>query len=350
MSEEQYKKLNNYFSILMPELEKKDSFLIENIKDIDVFSCAYRRLFDDYNGGEKTESKTYLSFEEVYLLAREVIENINPNYLEPYDRLIESGELDFSYESIYDNSRFSFHWNSQGEIGLIDINRSFDYDEVRCLVHEFIHYTNGYTKNHTNNHYLLTEFLSIYFEFYTLDYLIENKKIDKKELDDDKRLLSSRRSACDIAWFSLSLLAYDRFGSINKETVSLLNKYYLNLSEEICSDEQKRVLDLFEKVEKEYRFEILYKEEFNVQKLSKRLANYMNHSYRYLLGTILACYAMEHCKMEDILYLNNHINDKEIGIVQILASIGIDIKSSSFLKDSMESVKRRLEKNNEKIR
>lgn len=56
MSEEQYKKLNNYFSILMPELEKKDSFLIENIKDIDVFSCAYRHLFDDYNGGGEKQS------------------------------------------------------------------------------------------------------------------------------------------------------------------------------------------------------------------------------------------------------------------------------------------------------
>lgn len=76
----------------------------------------------------------------------------------------------------------------------------------------------------------------------------------------------------------------------------------------------------------------------------------MNQSYRYLLGTILACYAIEHCKTEDILYLNNHINDKEMGIVEILASIGIDIESSSFLEDAMESVKRRLEKNNEKIR
>ena len=45
----------------------------------------------------------------------------------------------------------------------IDLARTYNYDDVLSLIHEFIHSTNS-SKNMGEYRYILTEFFSIYFE------------------------------------------------------------------------------------------------------------------------------------------------------------------------------------------
>ena len=94
MKKEDYKRLNDYLNDAFIYLSKYDSFFIqnmhmifplnsklyENLKDIDLRHNSY---------------KNNLTYEDVFNLARNEIEKINPNYLEDFDKLIDSGRLEF---------------------------------------------------------------------------------------------------------------------------------------------------------------------------------------------------------------------------------------------------------------
>ena len=59
---------------------------------------------------------------------------------------------------------------------------------------------------------------------------------------------------------------------------------------------------------------------------------FLTIDYRYILGTILAIYALKYSNFKDIVYLNNHINEyNDKSILEICLSIGIDLKDENFL-------------------
>ena len=174
-----YDKLNYYLNEICKYLEKENAFLLENIYAISRLNDEVLKHIEDYRLDNKTKQNK-LTFEDVFLLARKIIASIDKSYLESFDNLIKSGELDFSFESAYEDSVcISMHRKNQVK-QIININREFNYNDVRLLVHEFIHYTNG--KHISPNRHYFTEFLSIYFEFYTIDYLLK-KGINKDEID-----------------------------------------------------------------------------------------------------------------------------------------------------------------------
>lgn len=166
-----YKKLNYYLNEICIYLEKENLFLLDNIYSISILNDNFLRKIANYSLDNETILNN-LTFEDVYFLAREIIEHIDRSYLQDFDNLIESGELDFSYQKDYEVSEcISMYKKGNCVKQLININREFNYNDVRVLVHEFIHYTNG--KKYSMNRNYLTEFLSIYFEFYAIDYLLK---------------------------------------------------------------------------------------------------------------------------------------------------------------------------------
>ena len=60
-----------------------------------------------------------LTYQDVCDCARRIIESIDKDYLPLYDDLISTGKLDFSYNSEYFDSHFSYR--KGGEIKLINI-------------------------------------------------------------------------------------------------------------------------------------------------------------------------------------------------------------------------------------
>lgn len=325
MTEKEYQELNEYLNGCFIELEKSDPTFLKNMIYFIKISETYVHTLKKYpfdNKKEKINDK--ITFEETYLLAREIIENINPVYLEQYDKLISSGELDFSYNREYWGSHFLYDTgNGNTEI---NINMKFTYDDALSLVHEFIHKTN-YSKYHKENRYLITEFLSIYFEVYGKKYLIE-KGISKDSFVDD-RIIATFKSASYFNWYGLVLLTYNEIGNIDENSYKFLNKYYgINIKKEEFEEECKIVLEKIKNEEKKFILEHCNEKEIKEEKKYKRLSRLGNENYRYIMGTVLAYYALKHCDINKIIYLNDHINEfpyTDIELPEVLNTIGINL-------------------------
>ena len=329
MSDEEYKKLNSYLNEIFNFLSGKDGFLIENIDTILWTNAQFLSFMSDYKLSNETKTNN-LTDEQVICIAREIIASINNDYLEEFDRLLVSEKLKFDCEG-----KSVSHSNPSD--GSINISRKFNYHDVLSLVHEFMHTTNVSSKE-TKNRYSLTEFLSIYFEMYAIDYLLE-RGIPKEEIGVYERLsktcLSSKLSFEILPVF----LAFIKFGDIHKNTFSDLNKNFLPIHRLDFVRKCKLLLLNCLNLEEDYRKQIAGKKQFGMQEFISGLR--FHSDYRYVLGTILAFYARSYCKIEDIVFLNNHINDDDISsldLLEVLKRIGIDITNSEFIGKALESI------------
>lgn len=220
------------------------------------------------------------------MLAREIIKSIDAKFLEKYDQLIQSGELDFNYEIQEDDNLYVsvFKYSKQLNKGIINVNREFNYTDVTTLVHEFVHYINGVNLNVNNNRYLLTEFFSIYFEQYAINYLLE-RGILKTELDYTFRFQETKKISNFINWYGLVLIAYEKFDNIDKNTFQSFQSH-CSISFEEFEKRCNKVLKDFGESQKQYEIDIRYEKNFEEKNLSKYLIKNLKKTYRYLLGTL----------------------------------------------------------------
>lgn len=345
MTEQDYKDLNYYLNICCKRLRGMDNFFLNNINNFIGLSLKLKSMIDKYDLKEEVE-QVNLTYEEVFLLAREIIATINQDYLEEYDDLIKSGRLDFSYDADYFESHFMYQRdNQQWEI---NINRTFDLYEVSVLVHEFMHHKNTSLEKGSVIQYLLTEFISIYFEIYTKNYLINEKGFKKNEVDFNKRMLSTLRQSKAVASYGIPILAFETFGNITDDSANLLNKYNVfKINNEDFQNLCKILLTNFRKAEKRYRDMFKNDNYFNEINLEIKLSEIFSSNYRYLIGTLFAYYAIKNCDVKDIVYLNDHINDEEfneLGIIGILDKIGIDMNNPSINIELINSIEEVLKK------
>lgn len=330
MTEKEYQELNEYLNGCFIELEKSDPTFLNNMFYFIRLSETYVHSLKKYKlAGKKQNTKYKITFEESYLLAREIIEHINPEYLEEYDKLLSSGELDFGYNREYRDSHFLY--DTGKDMTEININMKFTYDDTLALVHEFIHKTN-YDQNYKENRYLLTEFLSIYFEEYAKKYLIE-KGIETTYFIDD-RIAVTFNTASYFNWYGLVLLVYNEMGNIDANSYKMLNEYYgLNITKEGFEEECKVVLEKLKKEEKKFNKDYYSENEVNEEKKYRHLSRLGSDNYRYITGTVLAYYALRNCDINKIIYLNDHINDfpyAELELPEVLKTIGIDLYETSI--------------------
>lgn len=332
MEKKDYEKLNNYLNDIFIILDKYDSFFIRNISALSELNDDFIEFINKYNLEENTEENN-LTYEDVYSITRNIIESIEPLYLKDYDNLIKDGKLDFGYENEYDDSCF-VHKNS-----LINIRREFNYNDVIALVHEFIHYTNGKGKK-SESRYQLTEFLSIYFEIYALDYLMK-QGIERNQISIYDRLKSAINHAKSLYNYEIIFLAYEKFGAINENTITYLNKYYVDISKEDFEKECKNLLKHIIEQETKYKQSIRYEKEYETEEFIYEFCSPFFSNYRYLLGTLLAYYARAYSKIENIVYLNNHINDFDLcdlPLPVLLNKIGININDKEFKNKVFDSI------------
>ncbi len=330
--QEIYNKLNYYLNEICKYLEKHDTFLLDNIYGIAKINHEFLKHLESYNLNNKTKQNK-LTFEDVFLFAREIIQNIDKNYLKSFDNLIKNGELDFSFENVYEDSHCISMYKENQLRQLININREFNYNDVISLIHEFIHYTNG--KEDSKNRYYFTEFLSIYFEFYAIDYLLK-KGMNSEEIDYFHRIKSVKKHSIIFFQYEVILLAFIKFGNLSENSVSLLNQYFFSIKKETFERECSnlcRNLVLAEQVQKEK-----IKKDYKLlgQLISEE---FMTQNYRYILGTFLAIYAFKYSKFEDIVYLNNHIHEYcDKSVYDICLSMGIDLKDRNFISKTLLAI------------
>lgn len=327
-----YTELNKYLNAIFIYLEKGNSFLVENIKKIAIINGSFLQCLEKYSFNNKTVQNN-LTFEDVYLLAREIIEQIDKNYLHDFDQLIQSGELDFSYGSSYVGSHCAVKFEENYIKKSININRSFNYNDVIELIHEFIHYTNIH-KNSKNWGYF-AEFLSIYFELFAIDYLID-KGIRKEEIDYFSRLKSAERHSYIFFQYEIVLLAFEAFGNLDEFTINYLQKYVLGIKKEKFEEKCINLHRNLHKIEERNKEKIKKDPKILGELLSEE---FITFNYKYLLGTILAIYAQYYAKFDDIVNLNNHIAEYDHkSVYEICLSIGIDYSEDDFIKKSMKAL------------
>lgn len=346
MTEEDYKKLNCYLNTAFPLLEYEDQFLINNVSNIDVSISDLQYYLKDLEIDSDIKENN-LTFQDVFLIARDIIASINPIYLKEYDNLIDSGQLDFSYNYDYSDSECVYFSNSKMRI--ININRDFNYYDVVMLIHEFIHYTNMQTENNINE-YLLTEFISIYFEIYAQKYLID-KGVPTNEISLYRRLQSTFNHSQQFQKYSPVLFAFSTFGNFAEDSIDFINKHFYPMSSDEFNKSCKYVLDKFKQIENKYRMDIKYEKNFDNTEFAYKLSEPFKYNYRYILGAMLAFYAIEYCDINDILYLNDNINKDEcmnMDPILLLKKIKIDINDEFFTEKVAYAIRKFVDKNKQR--
>ncbi len=85
--EEIYNKLNGYLNEICNYLRKSNSFLLDNIKGIAMLNDDFLEHIDKYDLDNRVVQNK-LTYEDVFLLAREIVESIDECYLSEFDNLI----------------------------------------------------------------------------------------------------------------------------------------------------------------------------------------------------------------------------------------------------------------------
>lgn len=354
MKKEDYKRLNDYLNDTFIYLSKYDGFFIQNMQSIFILN---NMLYEKLKGIDLKHNfhKNNLTFEDVFELARNEIEKINSNYLEEFDRLIDSGRLEFFFheqnmiikESTYYENLSEIE-NNEEEIRndsvcsynngdyFIDLARTHNYNDVLMLIHEFIHSTNS-SKNMGEYRYILTEFFSIYFEMLSQKDLLENG-INPSELDIFDRIKSTGKISKEIIEYDLVFISYNLFGNIKENSYEDLKKYHI-----VSSTKKEfecacvRLLKYFDYQKIQYNNE---SREFNLYDYRKCISILFNSGYRYLLGTLFSCYLLENGNKDKIVWLNDHINDekmKNMNLIDVLKMIGIDLTDENIDAKLVES-------------
>ena len=354
MKKEDYKRLNDYLNDAFIYLSKYDGFFIQNMQSIFILNNMLYGKLNDIDLKHKFH-KNNLTFEDVFELARNEIEKINSNYLENFDKLIDSGRLglfkqeeNITIKESRDYEKLSEVENNEEETRntsicfyteddyFIDLARTYNYDDVLSLIHEFIHSTN-LSKNMGEYRYILTEFFSIYFEILSQKDLLENG-INTSELDIFDRIKSTGIISKIIVGYDIAFMAYNLFGNIKEDSYEDLEKYHIvSSTKEEFKSAGIYLLKYFDYQKIEYNNR---NEEFNLHDYRKCISKLFSSGYRYLLGTLFSCYLLENGNKDKIVWLNDHINDEEIknmDLTDVLKIIGIDLTDENINKKLVDS-------------
>lgn len=364
MKKEDYKRLNDYLNDTFVYLSGHDRFFIQNMQSIFIFNNMLYGKLKDIELEHKFHENN-LTFEDVYELARNEIEKINSNYLKEFDKLINSGRLGLFKQKENINIKEVDYYEKLSEVEnneeetrntsicfytedgyFIDLARTYNYDDVLSLIHEFIHSTNS-SKNMGEYRYILTEFFSIYFEILSKKNLLENG-INTSELDIFDRIKSTGMISKKIVEYDLVFMAYNLFGNVKEDSYEDLEKYHIvSSTKEDFENTCINLLKYFDYQKIVYNNE---NKEFNLYNYRKYISRMFSSGYRYLLGTLFSCHLLENGNKDKIVWLNDHINDEEIknmDLTDVLKIIGIDLTDENIdakLVDSAQNYYENLSK------
>ena len=338
MTKEEYKKLNSYYNDLCLGLSVDDDFFLNNIHSFGSLSTEILMIFENVNLKDEKQDDCF-TFLEVYDKAREVLKDIDSKYLEDYDTIVDDGTLNANYE-ISDIPYLQRRTNNSiyyPKTNSIEINSSFNYDMIAILIHEYFHKTN-FSNNKAR--YLLTEFISIYFELYTYEYF-KKQGIDSNNFELQNRLKELEKNADFLSSNTYFVYYFENFGNLdensykNMEDITITKEQY---EECLCDD-----LIKFEKLEKDYyeKYKTRY-ENFSIY-----LANCYNDDYRYFICTILAYYALYNISKDNVLRLNEAlIKDKNITIDEAFKILNINLNKKDFDIELGKALVRYIKENN----
>lgn len=356
MNEADYNLLNDYLNDVFCFLSVNEPFLINNIRNIMSLNSFFRTHINFKKIENKTKQNNLTIF-DVYNIIYNAIKYLNEDYLDKYDKLIDSGIFDFGLplpslnndevnkeeyykketerenRNLYDALKRSMF--SLNKFCAIELARNYNYEDCVQLMHEFIHYTNE-EKNCSVNKIVLSEYFSIYFELLIQDCLIE-ENVDISEVDVFSRHNSLINISNNFIAYELIFSAYKNFGYIKEDTYKDINEYLnIKVSKEQFEKECFNLLKFLNKVKINYDKNNIYdKEEYR-----KYISAPFTDDYKYFFGTILAIYSLENSEVQDVIWLNDHINTEYVSnmnFTDILRMVNIDFRDNNIFENLIKS-------------
>ena len=332
MDEKKYKELNDYFNRVFLTLSINDEFFIKNLYDFGINSSQLIQNVDSEIKNNVTNDN--LSFLQIYDIGKVIINDINPDYEKEYEEILDSGILQVSYDRVNkpkDNKVYYPRAYCNEYNNIIYIEDAFNYNTVPTLIHEFMHYNN---RSNLVNRYLLTEFISIYFELYSYEYLLENG-LSKDKVDLSRRINSLVESADFLQERCLFLMAYNNFGNFNDKTYDYIYKYIGYISKEEYEEVLIEMLEEFKLTEEKYYHSNI---DINQNDLDYMLSNKYITIYKYFMCTLLSFYSLKYLDKDNVIQLNELLRNKKAKSVSaLLNEIGITF-DDEFISKAIESV------------
>jgi len=327
------------------ELEEEENNINTFIKYVDKmgYTKSFIELYDignkyyDYleNTNYKNDNykKRKISREEVVLYARKTIESIDPSLLELFDNFTKNDSIKF-YNIKTMNSTSSYLRRQKKKLPYVEykikIYRENNFNDVCTLVHEFMHHITGYNVDSDDKYYYYskeyiikkkyTEFISIYFEMYAKDYLINRFNIPKEEFDPFFRI-DNKTNAKRYRRMYLPFKIYKIYGKYNFENYQkFISDYDINQNPNFNGYEKSlRDFETMFKVgiKPVIKQEIVNKEHPNL--INKRelentlslLFDYFIFEDNYIFGTLLAFDIKDKTTPKEILYLSKLLNTND---------------------------------------
>lgn len=324
MKKEDYSLINDFFNELSLYLfESKD--IEENYFRFMILNDSFGRYFKERyfsDGSYQNQTKNNnLTFQEVLDLSKEIIESINPKYIDRFDDLLDSGKLDFSYEHEYDDSHV-LHEVIGGKIinQLINVNRKFNYTDVETLVHEFMHYMCYMGVGIRNK--IIGEFIAIYFELYADEYMFKKYNMDTEELFYNNRVLTTYANSSINAKVEIPLLLYRTFGNLSKDSYKDATPFFKN----------------YEKKDYDYECDETLK---IINNVNTKPLPYLLKSHYYVIATFLAFYFRKKVDISTMINFANNVSveaDNDIDLLDLLEKYNLIVCSdlNSVVIDSID--------------
>ena len=335
MTEEEYKELNMYLNDTLETL-KYDFFFLENIELFKEFNNRYCEIVEKYDINVNYSSIN-LSDDKTFSLAYKIIESISPNYLELFNQLKENKEIYLGKKLVINNGAYEITDSNTfitPNIKLIFVKKDSNYSDVKEMIHEFIHYISY--NDRSIKRYILDDFLPIYFEQYAEEYL-KKQGITDESINSNNRIMNTYNRCSQLSWMIDPLVIFSELKEININQIDYINENIMKISKEDLEEQCRELLNF-------------YREHNKNESNGLVRYNYFHLNFEYLFNTLLAFYATKHCKVEDMIYLNEHISDDNGKfIIDTLEEIGIDLSDDKVIDEMFNCIEEYLQKQNNKV-
>ena len=280
------------------KLEKILFNLPENDKSIDSndlynlihLSNRYRRVIDSKLEEPKKPVFSYLSKQDLFSTSREIIKDINEDYVNEFDYMVDNKYIKYNRFPKFVESQNKSSYNVFEEPykhGFIELRRTFSYSDVLCLIHEFMHHTNTFLSDKNDPRVKkYTEFISIYFEKYALDYMKEEKDI-QEEVNLSYRLNNSY-NITNVIYSMILVLLYNKNGNLSYlDFKEILSTFQIDINPILYYD---YINDLIKMIDDD-----------------KTIRDNFKKCKMYLVGTLLVFSSEKDYNKNDVLELNKSL-------------------------------------------
>lgn len=316
MKKDDFKRINNYLNIISLQLFKSKD-IEDNYFNIVKSSNSYYKYFRN----RYLKNDTYhiqirennIACYEVLKICREVLESLNQEYVKVFDEILNNGTFGFS-ENSYGDSQVNYEFiNGILKNISIDIVRSHNYNDIDVIIHEFMHYiSNIYSSNIVNR--VIGEFISIYFELYTIEFVYNNYKVNIDELFYNKRIVNTYFRSCIINDLEILILLYKSFGKLNNYTYKDANKYFCKYTKKEYEHECKSLLNI-------------------INGINPSNILFVENAHYYYLATLLAYYFRKKVSVEKMVNFVKYIGLEEntnLDILELLNKYNLNVDSDIF--------------------